>query len=61
MRDLKDINNRKRIIKAMLEDEEVLRGGIFQKEDYYSKKYNISIEEIGHIEVAIWEFLNGRY
>ena len=37
------------VIKAILQDEEFLRGGIFQKEDYYKKKYNLTHEQLANI------------
>ena len=45
--------NKIRIIKAVLNDEEFLRGGIFQHEEKYCKKYNLTKEEMIDIEVAL--------
>lgn len=41
------------VMKAMLNDEELQAGGIFQKEEYYAKKYGFTMEEIVNMEVAI--------
>lgn len=46
------------VIKAILQDEEFLRGGIFQKEDYYKKKYNLTREQISNIQTCLWYALN---
>ena len=35
------------VIKAILNDEEFLCGGIFTKEKQYAKKYDLTMEEIG--------------
>ena len=48
------------VIKAMLNDEEFLRGGIFQKEKYYMEKYNLTLEQISNIQVALYYALNIR-
>lgn len=49
---MKNVEQRKElkvVIKAMLEDDELYRGGCFQKEEYYMKKYNLTQEEIGNM------------
>jgi hypothetical protein len=46
------------IINAMLKDEELLCGGIFTKEEYYAKKYNLTLEEISNMQVCIYYALN---
>lgn len=43
MRDKREL---KPVIMAMLEDNELYCGGVFQKEKYYMKKYNLTQEEI---------------
>ena len=48
------------VIQAMLKDEEFLRGGIFQKEKYYMEKYNLTIEQMSNIQVALYYALNIR-
>ena len=37
--------NKIRIIKAMMNDDEFLRGGIFQDEDEYCKRYKITLKD----------------
>lgn len=51
--------NKIRIIKAMLNDDEFLRGGIFQDEEKYCKKYNLTLDEMVDIEVALHYALFG--
>lgn len=51
--------NKIRIIKAMLNDNEFLRGGIFHDEDEYCKKYNLTLDEMVDIEVALHYALFG--
>ena len=41
------------VIKAMLNDEEFLWGGIFTKEKQYAKKYDLTMEEIGNIQICL--------
>ena len=48
------------VIEAMLKDEEFLAGGIFTKEKYYMKKYNLTIEQISNIQVCLHYALNIR-
>ena len=40
------------VIKAILNDEEFLCGGIFTKEKQYAKKYDLTMEEIGNIQTC---------
>lgn len=44
---------RRIVMMAMLNDKELQAGGIFQKEEYYAKKYGFTMEEIVNMEVAI--------
>ena len=46
------------IINAMLKDEEFLCGGIFTKEEYYAKKYDLTLEEISNMQVCLYYALN---
>lgn len=43
----------------MLNDAEFLRGGIFQGEEKYCKKYNLTEQEMVDIEVALYYALFG--
>ena len=45
-------------IKAMLKDEEFLWGGIFTKEKQYAKKYDLTMEEIGNIQICLYYALH---
>lgn len=42
------------VIKAILNDEEFLCGGIFTKEKQYAKKYDLTMEEIGNIQTCLY-------
>lgn len=46
------------IIKSMLEDNEFLAGGVFTKEDYYKKKYNLTDEQIVNMQTCLYYALN---
>ena len=46
------------VINAILKDEEFLRGGIFQKEEQYAKKYDLTIEEIANIQTCLYYALH---
>ena len=46
------------VIQAILKDDEIIAGGIFQKEEYYMKKYNLTLEQIGNIQALIYLALN---
>ena len=46
------------VIKAMLKDEEFLWGGIFTKEKQYAKKYDLTMEEIGNIQICLYYALH---
>ena len=46
------------VIKAILNDEEFLCGGIFTKEKQYAKKYNLTMEEIGNIQTCLYYALH---
>lgn len=46
------------VIKAILEDDEFLCGGIFTKEKYYAEKYNLTMEEITNMQVCLYYALN---
>ena len=42
------------IIRAMLNDEDFLNGGIFSKEAYYMKKYNLTEDEMCRITARVF-------
>ena len=46
------------VIKAILNDEEFLCGGIFTKEKQYAKKYDLTMEEIGNIQTCLYYALH---
>ena len=46
------------LIKAMLEDNEFLAGGVFTKEDYYKEKYNLTDEQIVNVQTCLYYALN---
>lgn len=46
------------IINSMLNDNEFNAGGIFSKEKYYMKKYNLTEKQITRIEVALYFLVN---
>lgn len=48
----------KAVINAMLKDEEFNRGGIFSKEEYYMKKYNLTGEQMDAIHAGLYAILN---
>ena len=46
--------NRLKVMRALMNDKEIIAGGVnSKKEQYYMKKYNMSLEEIVNIELAI--------
>ena len=47
------------VMQAMLKDKELQGGGIFQKGEYYAKKYGFTMEEIVNMEVAIGLAIQG--
>lgn len=54
MKNLTQKQKRLIIAKALMQDEEILAGGVNeQKEQYYMKKYDMTIEEIINIELCI--------
>ena len=42
------------VIHAILKDKDFLCGGIFSKEKYYMKKYNLSLEQMGKIQSHLY-------
>ena len=46
------------VIKAILQDDEFLCGGIFTKEKYYAQKYNLTIEQISNMQVCLYYALH---
>lgn len=48
------------VINAILKDEEFLCGGIFQKEEYYAKKYNLTLEQISNVQACLYFALHIR-
>lgn len=46
------------VIRAMLEDEEFLGGGIFTKEKYYADKYGLTTEEIINMQICLYYALH---
>lgn len=42
------------IIRAMLNDDEFMAGGIFSKEQYYMRKYGLTLEQMSKMEVHVW-------
>lgn len=46
------------VINAILKDEEFLRGGIFTKEEWYMKKYDLTLKEIANIQTCLYYALN---
>ena len=46
------------IINSMLNDNELKAGGIFSKEKYYMKKYNLTEKQITRIEVILYFLVN---
>ena len=46
--------NRLKVMRAFLNDNEILAGGVNEKkEQYYMNKYDMTLEEIVNIEMAI--------
>lgn len=46
------------VISSMLKDDEFLAGGIFTKEDYYKKKYNLTDEQMVNMETCLYYALH---
>ena len=46
------------VIKAILQDDEFLCGGIFTKEKYYAQKYNLTMEQISNMQVCLYYALH---
>lgn len=42
------------VILAILKDEKFSYGGIFSKEEYYMKKYNLTTEQISGIQTCLY-------
>ena len=42
------------IIRAMLNDEEFMCGGVFSKEEYYMKKYGLTREQMIEMQTHVW-------
>lgn len=49
------------VIKAMLNDEEFMCGGIFTKEDYYMRKYGLTFEQISDMQTYLYKALSIGY
>ena len=53
--------NRLKVMKSLMQDIEILSGGVnIKKEQYYMKKYGLTMEEIINIEMAIHGVYFGR-
>jgi len=48
----------KPVIMAMLKDAEFCGGGIFQKEEFYMKKYDLTQDEINHMASKVYGAMN---
>ena len=46
------------VIKAILQDEGFLCGGIFTKEKYYAEKYDLNMEQISNMQVCLYYALH---
>ena len=46
------------VVKAILQDDEFLSGGIFTKEKYYAQKYNLTMEQISNMQVCLYYALH---
>lgn len=44
----------KPILIAMLNDDELMAGGIFRKEKYYMEKYNVTQQEMDEMSIHIY-------
>ncbi len=43
------------IIRAMLDDDEFMAGGIFSKEAYYMRRYGLTREQMTDMQAHVWE------
>ena len=42
------------VVKAMLNDDEFLCGGIFSQEKYYAETYNLTMNQTVHIQTCLY-------
>lgn len=45
----------KAIIRAMLNDDEFMAGGIFSKEGYYMRRYGLTREQMTDMQAHVWK------
>lgn len=53
--------NERIVLKAMLDDEELMRGGIFSKEKYYMEKYGFTQREMDNMSMGVYFALRKEY
>lgn len=49
------------IVRAMLNDDEFMCGGIFTKEDYYMRKYGLTSEQMYDMQTYLYQALSIGY